>query len=115
MVGADELAFKTLSGCAVDDVAIDLAIAIDHTVLPREIFVLTMNVEGMGLLLCGPQFAAQEFVVRPKAQLIGISGVVTETVVDIVVRDAGAGAEGNLSAKIGKEIEAVVVMVLRNS
>ena len=40
MVGADELAFETMAGCAVDDVAIDLAVAIDHTVLSREKFVL---------------------------------------------------------------------------
>ena len=40
MVGADELAVKTLAGCAVDDVAIDLAVAIDHTVLSRENFIL---------------------------------------------------------------------------
>ena len=112
MVGADELAVETLAGGAVDDVAIDLAVAIDHTVLAREVFVLGMDVEGVGLLLRGPQFAAQVFVVRPEAELIGVRGVVAEAVVDVVVRDAGAGAEGNLAAEVGEEVESVVVMVL---
>ena len=58
MVGADELAVEMLAGCAVDDVAIDLAVAIDHLTLSREILVLCMDMEGMGLLLRGPQFAA---------------------------------------------------------
>ena len=65
MVGADELAFETLAGGAVDDVAIDLAYELDHTVLSREELVVRMNVEGVWLLLCGPQFAAQVFFVRP--------------------------------------------------
>ena len=65
MVGADELAVKTLTGYAVNDVAIDLAIAIDHLTLARKMLVLGMNVEGVGLLLHSPQFAAQVFVVRP--------------------------------------------------
>ena len=33
MVGADELAVETLTGGAVDDVAIDLAVAIDYPTL----------------------------------------------------------------------------------
>jgi hypothetical protein len=33
MVGADELALKTLARCAVDDVAIDFAITVDYPVL----------------------------------------------------------------------------------
>ena len=115
MVGADELAVKTLAGCAVDDVAIDLAVAIDHTVLSREKFVLCIDVEGMGLLLSGPQFAAQVFVIRPKSELIGVMGVVAETIVDVVVRDAGTGAERNLATEVRKQVESVVVMVLRNS
>ena len=104
MVGADELAFETLAGYTVDDVAIDLAVTIDHTVLAREMFVLAMNVEGVWLLLCGPQFAAQVFVVRPESELIGVLRVVAEPIVDVVVRDTGAGAEGNLATEVGEEV-----------
>ena len=114
MVGADELAFETMAGCAVDDVAIDFAVAIDYTVLTREILVLGMDMEGVGLLLRGPQFAAQVFVVRPYSELIGIPGVVTETVVDVVVRDAGASSEGYLATEVWKEVESVVVVMLRD-
>ena len=114
MVGADELSFETLAGYTVDDVAIDLAVTIDHTVLAREMFVLAMNVEGVWLLLCGPQFAAQVFVVRPESELIGVLRVVAEPIVDVVVRDTGAGAEGNLATEVGEEIQSVVVMMLRD-
>ena len=114
MVGADELTFQALSGYAVDDVAIDLAVAIDHTILTREELILGMDMEGMGLLLRGPQFAAQVLFVRPESELIGVSGIIAETVVDIVVRDAGASAEGNLTTEVGEEVESVVVMVLRD-
>ena len=78
----------------------------------REVFVLGMDMEGMGLLLHGSQFAAQVFIVCPKSELICISGVIAETVVDIVVRDAGTRAEGNLAAIVGEQVESIVVMVL---
>ena len=53
MVGADELAAEAVAGGAVDDVTIDLAIAIDHTVLAGEVFVLGVDVKGgiMGSVL----------------------------------------------------------------
>ncbi len=73
-----------------------------------------MDMEGMGLLLRSPKFTAQVFFVRPKSELIGILGIVAEAVVNIVVRDAGAGAEGYLAAKVGEEVESIVVMVLRD-
>ena len=74
-----------------------------------------MDVEGVGLLVRGPQLATKVFVICPKVELIGVLCVVAETVVDIVVRNAGACAEGNLAAEVGKEVEPVVVMVLRDS
>ena len=85
MIGTDELAFETLTGCAVDDVAIDLAVAVDNAILTGKILVLGMDVEGVGLLFRGPKFAAQVFVVRPEAQLISVLRVVTEPVVDVIV------------------------------
>ncbi len=114
MVGTDELAFKPLSGYAVDDITIDLTITIDHTIFTREIFVLGMDMEGMRLLLLGPQFAAQIFIVRPKSELVGVQAIVSEAVVDIVVRDAGAGAEWYLATEVGEEVESVVVMMFRD-
>ena len=65
MIGADELAFKTLAALAVDDVAIDFTVAIDHTVLPRKVFVLGMYMEGVRLMLYSAQFATQIFVIDP--------------------------------------------------
>lgn len=114
MVGTNQLALEMLARCAVYDIAIDLAVAIHHAVLACEVFIFGMNMERVGLLLCGPQFAAQVLVVCPEAQLIGVLRVVSETVVDVVIRDAGARAEGNLSSKVGKEVKSIVVVVLRD-
>ena len=74
-----------------------------------------MDMEGMGLLLRSPKFTTQVFFVCPKSELISVLGIVAEAVVDIVVRDAGAGAEGNLAAKVGEEVKSIVVMVFRDS
>ena len=51
MIGADELAFEALAGLAIDHVAIDLSVTVDHAVLSREKLVLGMNVEGVWLML----------------------------------------------------------------
>ena len=114
MVSADELAFETAAGDSVDDVPIDLSVAIDHSTLSGEELVLGMYVEGVGLLLHGSQFAAQVFVVCPESELIGISGVVTEAVVDVVVGDAGSCPKGNLASEVWEEVESVVVVMLRD-
>ena len=53
-----------------------------------------MDVEGVGQGLGGMQFAAQVLAVDVESQLIGVGGVVSDAVVDVVVGDAGAGAEG---------------------
>ena len=65
MIGTDELAVEDLAALAVDDVTIDFTVAIDDAVLTRKVFVLGMDVEGVGLLLCSAQFTTQVFVVRP--------------------------------------------------
>ena len=65
MIGTDELAVENLAALAVDDVTIDFTVAIDDAILTRKVFVLGMDVEGVGLLLCSVQFATQVFVVRP--------------------------------------------------
>ena len=44
-----------------------------------------MNVEGVGLGLGSTQFAAKIFTIHPKPELVGVGGVVSHTVVDIVV------------------------------
>ena len=114
MIGTDELTVEALARRTVDDVAIDLTVAIHYPTLSREVFVLGMNMEGVGLLLCGPQFAAQVFIIRPQSQLVGVRGVVAEAVVNIVVRDTGTCAEGYLPSEVGKEVQSVVMMMLRD-
>lgn len=67
---------------------------------------------GAGLLLVGPQFAAQIFTVDPYQQLVSARGVVLHPVVQIVIDDAGARSERNLAVEVGEEVEPVVMMVL---
>ena len=59
------MAVKNLAALAVDDVTIDFTVAIDDASFTRKVFVLGMDMEGVGLLLCSVQFATQVFVVRP--------------------------------------------------
>ena len=114
MVGTDKPAFEDLASRAVDGVSIHFAVPEDVVAFTREVFVLCMDVESVGLELGSPQFAAKILTIHPKPELIGILGLVLHAVVDIVVRDAGARAERNLAAKVREEIYTVVVMVLGN-
>ena len=108
------MALQTLACLPVNDVTIYFTVSIDHAVLTRKVLVLGMDVEGVGLLLFGVQFAAEIFVVHPKPELIGVGGIVSDAVVDVVVGYAGACSERNLTAEIGKQIQSVVVVVLCN-
>ena len=73
MVGTNELLVNTLTCNAVYGVAIDLAVAIDDTIFTREKFVLSMDMERMGLLVRCPQFTTQVFVIHLEPELIGVA------------------------------------------
>ena len=73
-----------------------------------------MNVEGVGLMLCSAKLATQIFVVHPKSELISVGGVIPDTVIDVVVGYAGARSKGYLTAEVGKQIQSVVVVMLRD-
>ena len=120
MVNANQLSLHQTACCTVDDVSIDLPVAVDYSfrciasrrLLAREVLVLYMNVEGMRLLFRCTQLSTQILSIHPKPQLVDVCCVVPHSVVDIVVRDAGSRAEGNLSAEVGKEVQPVVVVML---
>ena len=114
VVGANELAAETAACGGVDGVPIDLAVAIDHPVFTGEALVLDMDMEDVGLKLCRAELATQVFIIHPKPELVGVFGVVPHPVIEVVVRDAGAGAERNLPAEVGEKVQTVVVMVLRD-
>ena len=121
MVDTNQLPLHQTACCAVDDVSVDLPVAINRSCrfvavrrfLTREILVLYMNMEGVRLLFRCTQLTPQIFSVHPEPQLVDVCCVVPHSVVDIVVRDTGSRAEGNLSAEVGKEVEPVVVVMLR--
>ena len=112
MVGSDELAFYAATCGAVYHVPIYQTVAIDDVALTREMLVLGVDVESVGLRLCCTEFTAEVFAIYAEPELIGVGGVVPETVVQIVVGDASACAEGYLTAEIGEEVQPVVMVVL---
>lgn len=112
MIGANQLAFYALAGGAVYDVPEHLTVTIHDAVFTREVLVFRMNMEGVWLLLRAAQLAPQVLAIHAEPELVCVRCVVPEPVVDIVVRDAGTRAERNLTAKIGKEVQPVVVVML---
>ena len=101
MVGADELAVEAVARGGIEDVPIDLAVAIDDPVFTGEAFILDMDMKGVGLGFCRAAFATQIFVIHPKPELVGVVRIIPHPVIEVVVRDAGACAERNLPAEIG--------------
>ena len=104
VVGTDELAIKMLACYPVYDVTIDLAVTVYDAILAREAFVFSMDVEGVRQLFCGTKFPRQILAIYPDSELVGVGGLVHYAVVYIVVRDTGASAEGNLTAKVWEEV-----------
>ena len=80
MVGTDKPAFEDLASRAVDGVTIHFAVPEDVVAFTREVFVLCMDVEGVGLELGSTQFAAKILTIHPKPELIGIRGLVSHAV-----------------------------------
>ena len=112
MIGANELTLNTFTRFPIDGVAIDLSVAIHHPILSGEVFPFGMNVESVLQLFGCTKLATEVFVIDMKTQLISVGGVVLHPIVDVVVGNAGAGAEGYLPAEVGEEVEAVVMVVL---
>lgn len=112
VVGANELALDDVACIAVDGVAIDFSVAIDDTVFAGEVFIDSMDMEGVLKRLFCTEFAAEVFRVGPEPQLVGVVGVVLDPIVEIVEGNAGARAERDLSAVVGEEVKPVVVVML---
>ena len=104
MVGADELALKMLACYSVYDVTIDLTVPVDDAILAREVFVFSMNMKSMRLKFRGTEFTTQIFVISIHPELVGVGRLVLNAVVDLVVGNAGACAEGNLTAEVREEV-----------
>ena len=96
----------------VNGVAYHGSVPIDRIVFSGEVFVLGVDVLGVGLFLIGAQFSAQVFAIHPYEELIGAWGVVFHSVIQIVVNDAGTRSEGYLAIEVREEVESVVMMVL---
>ena len=114
VIGAYQLFLDRVASFAIDYVAIDFSIAVDDTFFARKVFVLGVDVEGVRLAFGGAQFSAQIFAIDMQTKLIGVLRIVADAVVDVVVRDAGARSERNLTTEVGEEVETIVMMVFDN-
>jgi hypothetical protein len=85
MVGANELAFYDVSGSCVYGVTKNLPIAINHISFARKVLVFGMDVESVRLRIYGTKFATKIFTIYPKAELVGIIRVVSNTVVEVII------------------------------
>lgn len=114
VVGADEIGGDDAARGAVDGIAEHLTVAIDDALLAREELVLGMDMIGVRQRRSGTKFAIEVLALNTKAQLVSPVGIVAHTIVDIVVRDAGACTEGYLTTEIGEEVEPVVVVMFND-
>ena len=114
MIGANQLFLDRVACFAINYVAIDLSIAVDDAFFARKVFVLGVDVEGVRLTFGGTQFPAQIFAIDMQTKLIGVLRIVADAVVDVVVRDAGARSERNLTTEVGEEVETIVMMMFDN-
>ena len=114
MVDADGLAGNALPCPAVDDIPDYPSVPVHSVLLLGEVLALHADMEGMGLALHGAQLAIQVFAINPDAQLIGVLGVVLDTIVHVVVRDTRARTKRYLTTEIREEVHPVVVMMLCN-
>ena len=65
MVGADELAVEAATRGGIEDVPIDLTVAIDDPVFTGKAFFLDMDVEGVGLGFSRAELATEIFLIHP--------------------------------------------------
>ena len=65
MVGADELAVEAAARGEIEDVPIDLAVAIDDPVFASETLILDVDVEGVGLGFRRAELATEIFLIHP--------------------------------------------------
>ena len=85
MVGANELTFDDVAGSCVNGVTKNLPVAIDHIAFAREVLIFGMDVESMWLRIYGTKFATKIFAIYPKAELLSVFRVVSNTVVEVII------------------------------
>ena len=112
MVAAYHFRADDMSGLTVDDLSADYTIAVDGIAFACEMLVFNEDVERVRLFLGSSQFATQVGVGHVDKQLVSVLRIVCDTIVAIIVDDAGACAERNLPVEVGEEVESVVMVML---
>ena len=112
VVAPQKLARERVAGGFVHRGAIHLAAAVNDAVLAEKMLVFRRDMVLDRKRPLRAHLAAEVGVRRVDKELIGLAGVVAEAVVEIVAEDRRAGAERHLTAKVGEQVELVVMMVL---
>lgn len=114
VIAPQQLAREYVTGGFVHFAAVHLAAAVNAAVLTDKMLVFCRNVVFDCKRRLRTQLAAQVGVRRADKELIGLLRIVAEAVVEVIVEDRCSGAERHLTAKVGEQIELVVVMLLND-
>lgn len=112
MVASQQLAREHVARGLVHLGTVNLAAAVDDAVLTDKMLVFRRDVVLDRERRLRAQLAAQVSIRRMDEELKGLRRVVAEAVVEVVVEDRRAGAERHLTAKVGEQVELVVVVLL---
>ena len=85
MVCTNELAFKAFPCGTIDGVAINFSVAIDHSILTREVFTFRMDMKGVGQRFDSTEFTTKVFFINIETKLVGVVSIVHDSIVDVVI------------------------------
>ena len=92
-------------------VAVNIAVAVNYAVFAGEVYVLSLNMELVGLPFFSPQFAAEVLIGGVNYQLVSIVSVVAETVVKVIIHYRCTCTKGDSSVEIGEKVDLIVVVM----
>ena len=107
-----KLSLDVFAGALVYLIAVYVSVAVYYVVLAGEVNILRLDMELVRLPFVSPELAAEVFVRGVNNELIGDIGIVSETVIEIIVHYGSTCAEGYGTVKIGEKVYLVMMMML---
>ena len=114
MISANLLLPQGDAGLGVHRQAVDLVVAVNSVRLLGKELVAALDVIDALRTPIAPQLPVEVLPGGVDNKLIGGAGVVAKAVIQVVIKDRGAGAEGDDPAKIREEVNTVVVVPLND-
>ena len=111
VIRLDEAGFKKFSRAFFNAFPPDLAATEINAVLFDKMLIAALNVVFHIQRFFGAQFRVQIPFIRGNDQLKGLGGSVLESVVQIIVADAGPHAERDLPSEVREKVDSVMMMI----